>query len=103
MRIDAIYVDAKGNSHSDLHVVGVIYSDSAGAPTDLLATSTAVVVTAHAPRSFVPTPENNIVRKSFNLLPVLDAFLTHQSSEQVRLPFPDAVAINTTLQVRRMD
>ena len=53
--VDALYLDAQGNQHSDLHVVGVIYTESDG-PDTLLATSTAVMVPKDAPRSFVRLP-----------------------------------------------
>ena len=55
-QIDALYIDVQGNSYSDLHVVGVIYSDDAGSPGALVATSTPVVVPARAARSLVRLP-----------------------------------------------
>jgi hypothetical protein len=55
MLIDALHLDAVGNRHSDLHVVGVVYSDSDG-PAKLVATSEPVLVLANASRSFVRLP-----------------------------------------------
>ena len=53
--IESLYLDVQGNGHSDLHVVGVIYTDSDG-PGELLAKSTPVLVPASASRSFVRLP-----------------------------------------------
>ena len=55
VHIEALYVDVQGNQHSDLHVVGVLYTDNDG-PGELLATSQPVLVAAKAPRSFVRLP-----------------------------------------------
>jgi hypothetical protein len=43
-RIEALYIDLKGNLHSDLTVVGVIYDDAGGAPARLLAKTRPVLV-----------------------------------------------------------
>ena len=53
MRIDAVHVDIQGNGLSDLHVVGLIYSDAAGAPSGLLAKTQPVVVPANASRAIL--------------------------------------------------
>ena len=53
--VDALYLDAEGNHLNDLHVVGVIYTDTDG-PGKLIATSTVRVVLKDAPRSFVRLP-----------------------------------------------
>ena len=44
IRIEALYIDLKGNLHSDLTVVGVIYDDAGGAPARLLAKTRPVLV-----------------------------------------------------------
>ena len=54
--VDALHVDVEGNGHTDVTVVGVIYSDVHGRPGQLLGTSDPVVVEAHVARSFVRLP-----------------------------------------------
>ena len=55
--VEALHVDVQGNGHTDVAVVGVIYSDDGhGRPGQLLATSDPVLVKAHAERSFVRLP-----------------------------------------------
>ena len=54
LMIDALYIDAQGTT-TDLHVVGVVYTDSDG-PATLVAKSTPVLLPANAPRSFLRLP-----------------------------------------------
>ena len=51
--VEALYIDLVGNRHSDLHVIGVIYSDRAGLPSTLLARSLPVLVSKTRSRSWV--------------------------------------------------
>ncbi len=56
IEIEALYIDAKGNHHTDLQVVGVIYADTGGEPSTLLAKSRPVLVEKDASRAFVRLP-----------------------------------------------
>ena len=50
--IEALYLDAQGNGHCDLHVVGVVYADAGGTgPGKLVASSTPVLVAANQARA----------------------------------------------------
>ena len=45
IHVDALYVDARGNGHTDISVVGVIYRDDQdGRPGEILGTSSPVLV-----------------------------------------------------------
>ena len=54
--VEALHVDAQGNGHTDVSVVGVIYDDQNGRPGQILGTSEPVLIKADAPRSFVRLP-----------------------------------------------
>ena len=56
VHVTALHVDVQGNGHSDVAVVGIIYTDQNDRPSQILGTSDAVLVKAHAPRSFVRLP-----------------------------------------------
>ena len=67
--IDAIYVDAQGNQRTDLHVVGIIYTEgSNGLPDRLLATSAPALVRANDTRSFVRLPFDSAVHLNETVL-----------------------------------
>ena len=56
VHLDALHVLVEGNGHSDIDIVGLVYADAGGRPSDILGSTAPVLLKKDAPRQWLQLP-----------------------------------------------